>query len=123
MILHSEGEYGRSEIVQRQVPVARGTALAPTPCDAAERRTGEIRLEVKDPSGAAMEAAGTLQNVASRVVRNFRTDAEGAYTLVRFEEDTAATANPRPVAQAARLRRDAGFSIKKAEHGGRSRHF
>lgn len=44
--------------------------------------TGELRLEVKDPSGAAMQASGKLQNVANGVVRNFQTDAEGAYTFV-----------------------------------------
>src|ERR1700728_2366297 len=42
---------------------------------------GEIRVQVKDPSGAAMEATGTLQSVPTGVRRNFQTDAQGRYTL------------------------------------------
>jgi outer membrane receptor protein involved in Fe transport len=43
--------------------------------------TGEIRLEVKDQSGAGMQASGLLQDVASGVVHSFQTDARGAYTF------------------------------------------
>src|SRR5579864_3630567 len=43
--------------------------------------TGEVRIEVKDPSGAAMQASGKLQNLANGVVRSFQTDAEGAYAF------------------------------------------
>jgi outer membrane receptor protein involved in Fe transport len=43
--------------------------------------TGEIRLAVKDPSGAAMQAFGQLQNQANGVIRSFVTDAQGAYTF------------------------------------------
>ena len=42
---------------------------------------GEIRIEVKDPSGAAMEASGKLENLASGTDRSFQTDAQGSYTL------------------------------------------
>ena len=42
---------------------------------------GEIRVQVKDPSGAAMDASGTLQSVAPGVRRSFQTDAQGRYTL------------------------------------------
>jgi len=42
---------------------------------------GEIRVQVKDPSGAAMDASGTLQSVAPGVRRSFQTDAQGKYTL------------------------------------------
>ena len=45
----------------------------------AQRQTGEILLEVKDPSGAAMAASGTLRNLASGSVQNFRTDDRGTY--------------------------------------------
>ena len=42
---------------------------------------GEIRLEVKDSSGAAMEAAGKLVPLATGVNRNFQTDAQGRAVL------------------------------------------
>ena len=54
-------------------------AAAPLP---AQRPTGEIRLQVKDPSGAAMEASGKLRNLASGVVRSFQTDAQGKYAFL-----------------------------------------
>jgi outer membrane receptor protein involved in Fe transport len=45
------------------------------------QQTGEIRLEVKDPSGAAMAASGTLRNPAGGAARTFQTDTQGRYTL------------------------------------------
>ena len=39
----------------------------------------QLRLDVKDPSGAAMEAAGTLTNLAGGVERWFKTNATGIY--------------------------------------------
>src|SRR5580658_5470608 len=42
---------------------------------------GEIRVQVKDPSGAPMEASGKLESVAPGVRRTFQTDAQGTYTL------------------------------------------
>ncbi len=47
----------------------------------AQRPAGEIRLEVKDPSGAAMQASGKLQDLASGVVRSFQTDTQGSYAF------------------------------------------
>jgi outer membrane receptor protein involved in Fe transport len=47
----------------------------------AQQPTGEIRLEVKDPSGAAMAASGTLRNPAGGAARTFQTDAQGRYSL------------------------------------------
>ena len=47
----------------------------------AQAPTGEIRLEVKDPSGAGMEASGRLQSVSSGVDRSFQTDPQGVYTF------------------------------------------
>src|SRR5580704_6202411 len=41
----------------------------------AQGPTGELRVEVKDPSGAAMQAAGRLGE------RSFETDAQGVYTF------------------------------------------
>jgi outer membrane receptor protein involved in Fe transport len=48
----------------------------------AQRPAGEIRLEVRDPSGAGMEASGKLQNLASGVVRTFQTDEKGVYAFL-----------------------------------------
>jgi outer membrane receptor protein involved in Fe transport len=47
----------------------------------AQPPAGEIRLEVKDPSGAAVEASGKLESLAPGVQRNFQTDAQGTSTL------------------------------------------
>ena len=47
----------------------------------AQGQTGEIRIEVKDPSGAAMEASGKLANLANGNTRSFQTDTQGSYTL------------------------------------------
>jgi outer membrane receptor protein involved in Fe transport len=42
---------------------------------------GEIRIEIKDPSGTGMESSGRLVNVASGQDRSFRTDAQGKFTF------------------------------------------
>ncbi len=42
--------------------------------------TGQIHLEVKDPSGSAIEAGGRLLSSGSRD-RSFKTDAQGVYTF------------------------------------------
>jgi outer membrane receptor protein involved in Fe transport len=47
----------------------------------AQQSTGEVRLELKDPSGAAVIASGTLLNLAGGAERKFQTDARGTYTL------------------------------------------
>ncbi|MGH9851467.1 MAG: TonB-dependent receptor plug domain-containing protein, partial [Blastocatellia bacterium] len=57
---------------------ARSGALTPQPL------TGELRLEVVDPSGKALEAAGKLENLATGVHSSFQTDAQGRYTFVRL---------------------------------------
>jgi outer membrane receptor protein involved in Fe transport len=43
---------------------------------------GQIQLEVKDPSGAAVQASVRLEAVGGGVTRTFQTDAQGQYTLV-----------------------------------------
>ncbi len=49
---------------------------------AGQSAVGQIRIEVKDPSGAALEASGKLESLAAAgVQRSFQTDAQGAYTL------------------------------------------
>src|SRR5437763_600076 len=45
----------------------------------AQTPAGEIRLAVKDPSGAPMQVSGRLQNQAAGIDRTFETDAEGVY--------------------------------------------
>ena len=42
---------------------------------------GELRLEVKDPSGKALEAAGKLDNLATGVSNGFQTDSQGKRTF------------------------------------------
>jgi outer membrane receptor protein involved in Fe transport len=47
----------------------------------AQSPQGEIRVQVKDPSGAAMEASGKLESSALRTQRSFQTDTQGTYTV------------------------------------------
>ena len=47
----------------------------------AQERGGELRLEVIDPSGRALEAVGNVENIATGVTRRFQTDAQGSYTF------------------------------------------
>ncbi len=47
----------------------------------AQRPTGEIRLHIKDPSEAAVEASGRLQSLADRLEQSFHTDRRGMYTF------------------------------------------
>jgi len=51
---------------------------APPPVEA-QQPNGEIRIDVKDPSGAAVVTPGTLRNLATGVERTFQTDARGSY--------------------------------------------
>src|SRR5689334_7339678 len=46
-----------------------------------QSQPGEIRIEVKDSSGAVMQASGKIENTASGVVRSFQTDAQGVYKV------------------------------------------
>jgi len=41
----------------------------------------QIHLEVKDPSGLAVEAPGKLENLDNGTTRNFQTDAQGVYNF------------------------------------------
>ncbi len=43
----------------------------------AQQPVGHVRLEVRDPSGAAVRAQGKLHNLASGAVQDFQTDSEG----------------------------------------------
>src|ERR1041385_5523136 len=44
-------------------------------------QTGEIRVEVKDSSGAVMQASGKIENTATGVIRSFETDVQGFYRI------------------------------------------
>src|SRR6202158_227998 len=48
---------------------------------AGQSQTGEIRVQVKDSSGAVMEASGKLDSVASKTDIIFQTDSQGTYTF------------------------------------------
>src|SRR4051794_17044071 len=47
----------------------------------AQRPTGQIRIEVKDPSGAAVASSGKLENLSAGTVQRFETDAQGNQTF------------------------------------------
>ena len=61
--------------------VALWLALIGALCLHAQTPSGEIRLSVKDPSGAPMRVAGKLVNRAAGVDRSFQTDAQGSAVL------------------------------------------
>ncbi|HKX27712.1 MAG TPA: TonB-dependent receptor [Blastocatellia bacterium] len=44
---------------------------------------GEIRLEVKDPSGKVIEASGRLESLTTGISTDFQTDVRGQYTFER----------------------------------------
>jgi outer membrane receptor protein involved in Fe transport len=46
-----------------------------------QAREGEVRVQVKDPSGTAMEASGKLVTLATGVERRFQTDSLGTFIL------------------------------------------
>jgi outer membrane receptor protein involved in Fe transport len=46
-----------------------------------QSQTGEIRIQVKDSSGLAMEASGKLESPASKTGLSFQTDSQGTYTF------------------------------------------
>jgi outer membrane receptor protein involved in Fe transport len=55
--------------------------LAAVVLAAGQTKTGEIRIEVKDPTGSGMQASGKLVGVGSDVDRSFETDGTGGYTF------------------------------------------
>ena len=48
---------------------------------AGQTKTGEIRMEVKDPSGKAMQAEGKLEGLGTGLTQNFQTDDQGIYVF------------------------------------------
>ena len=66
----------------------------------AQRPAGEIHLQVKDPSEAAVQASGRLQSLADRLGRSFHTDGQGRYTFEslpygRYRLEVSKPASPR----------------------------
>jgi len=53
-----------------------------------QSQLGEIRVQVKDSSGAVMEASGKIENTATGVVRSFQTDNQGLYIIGRLAAGT-----------------------------------
>jgi outer membrane receptor protein involved in Fe transport len=51
---------------------------------AAAQTNGDIRLQIKDPSGAAVRASGTLRNLDAKTETHFETDAQGAYEFTNL---------------------------------------
>ncbi len=51
------------------------------PSARAQHPAGEVRIEVKDPSGAAVSASGKLENLSTGNVRSFHTDTQGAHAF------------------------------------------
>jgi outer membrane receptor protein involved in Fe transport len=50
----------------------------------AQQPTGEIRLNVKDPSGAVVVVSGTLRNPGAGVEQTFQTDSQGMYDFANL---------------------------------------
>jgi outer membrane receptor protein involved in Fe transport len=57
------------------------TAMAQSGASAPRQAIGELRMEVKDPSGKAITATGKLDSLATGLSRPFQTDAQGKYTF------------------------------------------
>ncbi len=50
----------------------------------AQSRTGEIQVEVKDSSGAAVSANGVIESLTTSLRRGFKTNGQGAFTLSKL---------------------------------------
>ena len=48
---------------------------------AGQTKTGEIRIEVKDPSGKTMQAEGKLEGLGTGLMQNFQTDDQGIHVF------------------------------------------
>src|SRR5215510_6902499 len=58
-----------------------GQAQSPPGARTTQQSVGELRLEVKDPSGREIEATGKLQSLTTGLVQDFQSDAQGRYTF------------------------------------------
>jgi len=71
---------GRRQRLGRSICTAAALLLAAFVVRAQSPK-GQIRVQIKDPSGVAMEASGKLESLTSALQRSFQTDSQGAYTL------------------------------------------
>ena len=67
-----------NSLLQRLCPML---LLLPFSSTFAQQPSGSIHLEVKDSSGAAVEASGLLEGQATGFRRSFHTDAQGVHTV------------------------------------------
>jgi outer membrane receptor protein involved in Fe transport len=72
-------KFGRQQGLTRGLYVIAAILLAALTARS-QAPVGEIRVQVKDPSGAAMEASGRLESLTPGVQRSFQTDSEGKFT-------------------------------------------
>src|SRR5262245_47327904 len=72
------GRASRATTVLSCLLVASFVALPPAQ---GQRPRGQVRIEVKDPSGAAMAAAGKLENLSTGTVQRFETDTQGVHSF------------------------------------------
>src|ERR1043165_1753077 len=68
--------------------VFRGTVglwcLLATSLAAFQRPAGQVQIEVRDPSGAAVSASGRLESLSAGTVQRFEADAQGMHTFTRL---------------------------------------
>ena len=65
--------------VLRQLPLFLMSVLL-----CGQSQTGEIRIQVQDTAGLAMEASGKLESLVSKADLSFKTDSQGAYTFANL---------------------------------------
>ena len=65
----------------KRTPIASLILLASCSLLNAQLSNGQIRIQVKDSSGAPMQASGFLHSLASGTDQSFRTDAQGKYVF------------------------------------------
>jgi len=65
--------------VLRQLPLFLMSVLL-----CGQSQTGEIRIQVQDAAGLAMEASGKLESLVSKADLSFKTDSQGAYTFANL---------------------------------------
>ena len=65
--------------VLRQLPLFLMSVLL-----CGQSQTGEIRIQVQDTAGLAMEASGKLESLVSKADLSFKTDSQGVYTFANL---------------------------------------
>lgn len=70
----------KQSVVLRAILLCLG-CMVMSECVRAQRAAGQVLLEVRDLSGAVVEAAGRLENLITGRDQEFQTDAHGRYTF------------------------------------------